>query len=412
MSETAFLSDSVTGDALLDAGLSVVELVSVTAHCAQVRGAADYRMLQAISLIHEQREDEYLAEVAARCEAGTPREADSLAEMRSPRERFGLTGLERAVAEVGAVLYLTPQRAKKLIAAASAARYRLPETALALANGVIDLDRLMMAIGRTDLVGFQQVRDLDIDLAGILADRGPMSTRRFQALVDQLICRYDPDAVRRRAARAEADRNITIGPDRFNAGQARISGTLPKDKAAVINARLTAMAAEVHAGDGRTRAQLRADAYVALAQGEQHLGCRCADCATTDAGTTDAAPPAADEGCGHRVRPVMHVVVNLSTLAGLDDDPAYVDGQGVIDADTARGLLAEAERRYVTPPREDAEAAARRYRPSRTLRALIRAGELCCQAPGCNNPVSEADLDHQRSFAAGGRTIRRNLASR
>ncbi|EON30310.1 hypothetical protein GTC6_23259, partial [Gordonia terrae C-6] len=98
----------------------------------------------------------------------------------------------------------------------------------------------------------------------------------------------------------------------------------------------------------------------------------------------------------------FHIVVNLSTLIGLDDDPAFLDRHGIIDADTARQLLAEARRTYIQPapaqpdaaPEPDADPSTTKYAPSRKLQALVRAGELCCTFPGCNAPVWQIDLDH------------------
>jgi hypothetical protein len=417
----------------LDDRLSVDELVHAAGYTQRVRGAADYRLLQIVSRIHEFREDEYIAELA---EQQPPTESSGVERVLAPRERYGPNGLERAVGDVGAQLCVTPQRARRLIATGSAVRYRLPETARALAEGLLDLDRMMMVVSRTDLVGREEIGLLDRELAVEVFHRGPMSTQRLQTLIDRLIHRFDPDAVRRRAARTDDDRNIRIGPDRFATGQARISGSLPAEQAAVINARLDAMAAEVHKGDGRTLTQRRADAYVALAQGQQHLVCRCDDCRTAVAvakaksdrdaaprpgSASDAAgtmpqiacagdgPSAGPAPCSHPITPVMYVVVNLSTLVGLDEDPAYLDGQGLIDAATARELLAGARRAYVMPRPEGSAAAADRYRPSRKLRALVRAGELCCQFPGCNSPVAYSDLDHQHAHDDGGRTEMRNM---
>ncbi|WP_018180265.1 HNH endonuclease signature motif containing protein [Jongsikchunia kroppenstedtii] len=415
----------ITAADQLDDGLSIAELIHAAGYTQRVRGAADYRLLQLISRIHEHREDQHIAQVAARAEQNPPAEASGIAAVLAPRDKYGPDGLERAIGDIGAELCVTPQRARRLIAAASAARYRLPETARALAEGFIDLDRMTMVVTRTDLVGSAEILRLDRELATAIFHRGPMSTQRFRTLVDRLIHKHDPDAVRRRAARTDENRNITIAPDRFATGQARISGSLPHEQAAVINARLDAMAKEVHRGDGRTLKQRRADAYVALARGLQHLCCHCDDCnaapgpepapiaapsptepaATSDtAGDTSATP----QTCSHPTTPLMYVVVNLSTLLGLDNDPAYLDGQGLVDADTARALLAEAKRAYIAPSRED-PAAERRYRPSRKLRALLRAGELCCQFPGCNAPVSQADLDHHHAHGDGGRTTPSNI---
>jgi hypothetical protein len=414
---------SAAAPELLDADVSVAELVHAVNYTARVRGAADYRLLFGLSLIHERREDEYIAEVAAGADQNPPVESRSVSELLTPREKFGPDGLERAIGDVGAALCVTPQRARSLLVTAHAARYRLTETARTLADGLIDLDRMVMAVKRTDLVDEDAIGRLDRELAAQIVRRGPMSTQRFRTLIDKLVHEHDPEAIRRRTARTNDDRHISIRPDRFTTGQARISGSLPQEQAAMINARIDAMAKEVHMGDGRTLTQRRADAYVALAQGQQHLICGCDDCAMMRA--TERANPAAQQSpasspaeaavdaqpdiCNHPTKPVMYVVVNLSTLLGLDNDPAYLDGQGLIDADTARMLLGEAKRAYVTPPQEVSETAAQRYRPSRKLRALLQASELCCQFPGCNNPVSQADLDHHRAHGDGGKTVRGNI---
>ncbi|MGW9263912.1 HNH endonuclease signature motif containing protein, partial [Gordonia terrae] len=124
-------------------------------------------------------------------------------------------------------------------------------------------------------------------------------------------------------------------------------------------------------------------------------------------------------------RATFHIVVNLSTLIGLDDDPAFLDRHGIIDSDTARTLLAEARRTYIQPtPAEpetapapvapEADRSSTRYTPSKKLQALVRAGELCCTFPGCNAPVWQIDLDHTNPFdhtdpRRGGPTDARNL---
>lgn len=160
------------------------------------------------------------------------------------------------------------------------------------------------------------------------------------------------------------------------------------------------MAAGVHPGDGRTRAQRRADALIALGEGEQHLACRCPNCVAPaydapspdmqsagahSAGTITPSDPAAQPhslpadaitpptgappycpplpatssgpaasphptACTHPIaspRPTFHIVVSLETLLGADNAPAFLDGHGIIDATVARQLVAEAKRSYV-----------------------------------------------------------------
>ncbi|GAA1879142.1 protein of unknown function (DUF222) [Williamsia serinedens] len=193
------------------------------------------------------------------------------------------------------------------------------------------------------------------------------------------------------------------------------------------------MAASVHTADPRTRAQRRADALIALAAGTDHLTCGCDTCTQpvelepdtdthVDVDATVDPAPAVEQPAPQPIappvgpaRPVFHIVVNLSTLLGLDDQPGYLDGRGIIDADTMRALLADAEREFLR--RDDPATAARAasiYTPSKKLQALVRAGELCCTFPGCSAPAWSVDLDHTDPFDHrdpdhGGQTTRANL---
>ncbi|MGW9267130.1 HNH endonuclease signature motif containing protein, partial [Gordonia terrae] len=127
--------------------------------------------------------------------------------------------------------------------------------------------------------------------------------------------------------------------------------------------------------------------------------------------TPEPAPVTVDP---HAQVPTFHIVVNLSTLLGVDDDPGFLDGHGLIDADTMRSLLADARRSFVTTGIHADAAAESRYTPSRKLQNLVRCGELCCTFPGCNQPVWTTDLDHTTPFdhhspSTGGATTQRNL---
>ncbi|GAA1459470.1 hypothetical protein GCM10009619_20990 [Williamsia maris] len=246
-------------------------------------------------------------------------------------------------------------------------------------------------------------------------------------MVDAIIADIDSDALLRRRARAAADRNVTVRPDHHAPGQSRLSASLPMESAAEFDARLAVMADEPHTSDPRTLDRRRADALLALSRGRLHLPCECDDCTsatepehqvqpetTTDAPTVDeeSRPEhTATHTCECRPssteRPTFHIVVNLSTLLGLDDDPGFLDGNGIIDANTMRSLLAQAEREFIRP--EPPASDSTRYRPSKKLQALVRSGELCCTFPGCNAPAWHTDLDHTDPFDTGGRTTRANL---
>jgi hypothetical protein len=432
MSDAAIFGTSgVVTSLAADEKHSAAELVEILAHCRSITASADYRMLCAASLIHDERCEDYLVEVAER-DSGQRGSVDEVMAAgmdhlagRDPRTEYGPDGMERATAEVGAVLNVPAARAREIITAGDVARYRLVFTSQALAVGRIDLAGFLLICTRTKLVTDPDlVKILDTHIAQALFDRPPLSRARLIAMIDALVATIDPDALLRRKERAAADRDVTIRPDRFQPGASRVSASLPVTDAAAIDARLTAMATSVHPGDPRSRAQRRADALIALAAGLDHLVCGCDTCTTAvEKQPTETQPDAepAPQPIAPPVgpaRPVFHIVVNLSTLLGLDDAPGYLDGRGIIDADTMRTLLADAQREFLR--RDDPTRAARAastYVPSKKLDALVRAGEICCTFPGCSAPAWSVDLDHTQPFdhhdpANGGQTRRENLASR
>lgn len=420
------VSDQLLADADLDQG----ELTEVLAHSRATVAAAQYRMLQVASLIHDAHAEDYLAEMSVTHGEVTPEEmADIIERGRRPADpshEFGPDGLERAMADVGATLSVPAAQARTLIEAGHALRYRLPFTAIALSCGRIDLHRFQIAVKRTELCAPDTIERIDCRISEAILGRDQMSIARFTALVDSIVAKVDPVAMKRRRERAQADRRVTIRPDRFAPGQSRVSAQVAITDGAVLDAALDSMAAGVHAGDPRTLEERRADALPALARRLNHLPCRCENCLavanTPDEGPeptlADPAPadpePAASAPSGPVT--VIHVIANQSTIDGEDDDPGYVDGHGTIDADTVRDLVADPATRVVgvDPARLEQWLTTNAYRPGKRAQAFVRTGELCCTFPGCNNAVWTCDLDHTTPFdhthpERGGATAPRNL---
>ncbi|OBA71890.1 hypothetical protein A5777_11695 [Gordonia sp. 852002-10350_SCH5691597] len=404
------------------------ELVEVLFHTNAIKACADYRMLQAAILLYEEREAEYLQRIDA--EIGTGEHAvpdgctdpEQLAALltqnnQNPLARFGPDGLTTAIAELGATLCLTPAHAKKMIETGAALRYRLPKTARFLATGRIDLPRFHDVVARTDNVDDAHLDAVDTALAAAIGAREPMSLTRFRTMIDATIECVDPDGAARRRETATSRRYLGIRPHRDEPGQSKIDGQLPASAAAILDTRLEDMIVNIHPDDPRTHAQQRADALTALAQGLPTLPCDCPECHTlrtrAENGTQNQPPTPADSAA-LAPRPMFHIVVNLSTLLGHDNNPAFLDGHGLIDADTARALLTEAKRNYIHPDHEASARAVHRYPIPKKLAALVKAGELCCTFPGCTNKVASADVDHAKPFnhgnpKAGGLTERANL---
>ncbi|WP_239068796.1 HNH endonuclease signature motif containing protein [Cellulomonas pakistanensis] len=97
----------------------------------------------------------------------------------------------------------------------------------------------------------------------------------------------------------------------------------------------------------------------------------------------------------------VRVTVSATTLLGLDDAPADLEGYGPIDAVRARALAAGGVwRRVVTDPRTDRvlDVGRERYRPTAALAELVRTRDRTCAFPGCTVPARRADLDHTREY--------------
>ncbi|MGV9857854.1 DUF222 domain-containing protein [Gordonia sp. NPDC003425] len=445
--------DRISDQLAADQDLAAEDLVVMIAHCQATVAAAQFRLLQAVSLLHDVRAEEY-AERVGEATTGQVASLEAMAQVvmaglsgADRRAEFGPDGLEQAMAEVGAVLSMPPAQARAMIVAGQAMRYRLPFTSVALSCGRIDLRRFQIAVARTELVDPELLEKVDCRLSLAIMERDQLSVTRFTALVDTIVAEVDPAAMKRRRARAQRDRDVQVREDRFAPGQSRVTAQVPTIDGARLNSRLSELADGVHDADPRTRAQRRADGLIALARGRGRLDCQCPACVSPDNRNADpenaepenAEPENAEpearvgdsdldasargvaDGCTTPPpgpRAVIHVVVNRSTLDGADDAPAYIDGHGVVDAQSVRELAAEQDAVCVeVSSGGDSPVdgpSPMRYRPSRKLQTLVRTGELCCTFPGCINPVWTADLDHTRPFdhedpESGGATTRRNL---
>ena len=115
---------------------------------------------------------------------------------------------------------------------------------------------------------------------------------------------------------------------------------------------------------------------------------------------TDLATPATRRGCTRcagRPGAEVNLTIAASTLLGLDDAPADLDGYGPIDAVRARALAdGGIWRRIVTDPLtgQVLDVGRQRYRPPAGLAEFVRTRDTTCAAPGCTVPARKADLDH------------------
>jgi hypothetical protein len=308
-----------------------------------------------------------------------------------------ITGFARASAEVSAAMNMSPMAASQIVGQAEALDTRLPKVAGLLADGRIDWRTAHLIIKRTDLVDESLMPRLDQSMADRIVSWQCWSRRRIINAVDAAVRVIDPEAAKERRVTADNARHVSVASQPN--GMAQVRGSLPAPAAAIVDKRLSELATSVCTHDSRTFDQRRADALVALGEGRT-LTCDCerADCPSRVVDQSPAPP-----------RFVINVIASQETVDGNSDQPGYLEGYGVIDAEQVRQLAESASLRLLSEPAVN-YAEALRYQPSSALERWIRSRDLTCLFPGCDRSAWTADIDHTVPFnharpSAGGLTV-------
>ncbi|MEJ5867892.1 DUF222 domain-containing protein [Pseudokineococcus sp. 5B2Z-1] len=300
---------------------------------------------------------------------------------------------EAAAAELAVALVVPLRRAQDLVAEALAVTTRLPVTLAALEAGRIDPQRSRLVADETVALSAPHAAEVDAALA---ADLGPLTLPALRARVRHLVATTDPEAVRRRVRRATCARGVRLFP--VEDGMAQLVATGPVLDLACVFERLTTTA-RARAGEHG-----RLDPHAATSAGLDPLALSDAgaglpdrrgidarrfdalvdlatttDLTTTDpASTTDlvtgagaragargGATAGADAAGAGRSVPMSstvttrarsphgpQVTVALTSLLGLDDDPAQHPTLGPLPAVAVAELLAAGHRfrRALTAP--------------------------------------------------------------
>ncbi|WP_328999335.1 HNH endonuclease [Kribbella sp. NBC_00709] len=109
----------------------------------------------------------------------------------------------------------------------------------------------------------------------------------------------------------------------------------------------------------------------------------------------------------HRRRPHIEVLIPITTLLGVDDDPCELAGYGPVPAEMARRIAADGTwRRLLTDPADGAvlEASTTRHDPGSLVSETLLAHHPVCAWPGCTRASRECDRDHATPFAQSGQT--------
>lgn len=202
-----------------------------------------------------------------------------------------------------------------------------------------------------------------------------------------------------RHARATSERTVIVRP--ADDGLSVLTVILPEHLATAIHDRLTRLARAVIAGradedprrettDGRSIDQVRTDLLIDLLL---------------------ASDPSAANGSGlDNIQARIQVTIAATTLAGIDQRPAHLDGLGPLHPDVARDLAGRNggwSRLFLDPSGLVVETDS--YTPTESMRRFLRARDQHCRFPGCRMPVHRCQIDHTFDHAKGGRTQIHNL---
>ncbi|MEU6641807.1 DUF222 domain-containing protein [Saccharomonospora sp. NPDC046836] len=233
-----------------------------------------------------------------------------------------------------------------------------------------------------------QAREVDSTVAPRLEGKNPHQVRR---VASYWALKADPEGAARRADHRRAERSVQLLPG--DDGMSTLLADLPAEVASSAYARIDRMARTLRgANESRTLDQLRADVFAELLLGSN------------------------TDGSGAKADVHVYVYVDLTTLAGLNDDPAQLAGYGPIPASVAREIAEEPSstwRRIVTDPLTGApiDVGRQRYRPPAVTDEFVRVWDRKCRFPSCHRPPHFGDNDHHIPWSAQGSTGQSNLVN-
>lgn len=284
-------------------------------------------------------------------------------------------------------------------------RLRFPAIRAAFESGELDLQRVRAIYRVTNPYSLHAVERAEAEIltAATRLSPGPLATE-----VNAIMHRCAPEE----AAELRKDLSRLTGVRYRDKDMiATIEANLEAADAAACWQLINEMADTLCPRDPRTRGQRRAAAYTALMRRETYVACTC----EPDEDNPCTANPALPD---HR-QPLTNITIDIDTLLGLADLPAYLAGHGDIDADYARELaensdlqiiLTEAldlarELGHITSDHTDSsagpsesaasadETTPAETTPDKTTAADDRAGR-CQSADGRDDePTEDEDLD-------------------
>ncbi|MEU6642994.1 DUF222 domain-containing protein [Saccharomonospora sp. NPDC046836] len=288
--------------------------------------------------------------------------------------------------EVSLLLFMSEPQARRLVDLSATLVRRLPNTLAAMEEGRLDSYRASKVADVTVALSNTQAREVDQVIAPKVEGKGPQQVRR---VAQYWATKIDPEAAARRAEHLRSERKIQLlhGED----GMSTLCADLPVAVASAAYARVDQLARALRTADEpRNLDQLRADVLADLLLGRT----------TTHSG----------------MKADIHVYVDLTTLAGLNDDPAQLAGHGPVPASVAREIAHDANstwQRIVTDPLTGTpvDVGRQRYRPPAVTDEFVRVRDRECRFPHCHRPAHFGDNDHHQAWQHEGSTNPSNLVN-
>jgi hypothetical protein len=262
----------------------------------------------------------------------------------------------------------------------------MPHTLAALGLGALSEWRATLIARESACLTVEDRRRLDAELCADTDRLDGMGDARVVAAAKEIAARLDAQAVVDRAAKAEADRTVTIrpAPDCMT----YVTALLPVAVGVGVYAALKRAADTTF--DDRSRGQIMADTLVERVTGR----------------------PAGQPGSV-----ALNLVMSDAALWGQDHAPAALDGYGPIPASVAQRLVRDAVvderslatlRRLYREPKSGSLVAMEsrsRFFP-RGLAAFIGIRDRTCRTPYCDAPIRHRD--HAIPSSRGGPTSAAN----
>ncbi|BBY42163.1 HNH endonuclease [Mycolicibacterium celeriflavum] len=308
------------------------------------------------------------------------RAAESAAGVPAAKRGRGLAG------EVALARHDSPTRGGRHLGLAKALVHEMPHTLAALQRGALSEWRATLIVRESACLDIEDRRTLDAEMCADVAALAGKGDARIVAQAKEIAARLDVQAVVDRAAKAEADRTVTIrpAPDTMT----YVTVLLPVRQGVAVYAALKRQADTTF--DDRSRGQVMADTAYERITGRP----------------AEVAEPV-----------VVNLVMSDQTLLGDDDSPALLDGYGPIPADVARRMVTAAgfdkrsavmlRRLYRRPASGALVAMESRSRCfPRGLARFIALRDQRCRTPYCDAPIRHTD--HAVPRSRGGPTHRVN----